>query len=42
MLGSGNVFLRNAPVRIDFISSKLSARNNAICVFQPIVDGISG
>ena len=30
MLGSGFAFLRNAHVRIDFISSKLSARTNAI------------
>ena len=30
MLGSGYVFLRNAHVRIDFISSKLSKRTNAI------------
>ncbi len=30
MLGVGYVFLRNAHVRIDFISSKLSARTNAI------------
>ena len=30
MLGSGYVFLRNAHVRIDFISSKLSRRTNAI------------
>lgn len=30
MLGSGYVFLRNAHVRIDFISSKLSKRANAI------------
>jgi len=29
MLGSGYVFLRNAHVRIDFISSKLSKRTNA-------------
>jgi len=30
MLGSGYVFLKNAHVRIDFISSKLSKRTNAI------------
>ena len=30
MLGSGYAFLRNAHVRIDFISSKLSKRTNAI------------
>jgi TRAP-type mannitol/chloroaromatic compound transport system permease small subunit len=30
MLGAGYVFLRNAHVRIDFISSKLSKRTNAI------------
>ncbi|GAB4041609.1 MAG: TRAP transporter small permease subunit [Rubrivivax sp.] len=30
MLGVGYVFLRNAHVRIDFISSKLSLRTNAI------------
>jgi TRAP-type mannitol/chloroaromatic compound transport system permease small subunit len=30
MLGAGYVFLRNAHVRIDFISSKLSRRTNAI------------
>ncbi len=30
MLGSGYVFLRNAHVRIDFISSRLSKRTNAI------------
>ena len=30
LLGSGYVFLRNAHVRIDFISSKLSKRSNAI------------
>ncbi len=30
MLGSGYVWLRNAHVRIDFISSKLSKRSNAI------------
>ena len=30
MLGSGYVFLRNAHVRIDFISSKLSKRTNAL------------
>jgi TRAP-type mannitol/chloroaromatic compound transport system permease small subunit len=30
MLGSGYVFLHNAHVRIDFISSKLSKRTNAI------------
>lgn len=30
MLGSGYVFLRNAHVRIDFISGKLSKRTNAI------------
>lgn len=30
LLGSGYVFLRNAHVRIDFISGKLSKRTNAI------------
>lgn len=30
MLGAGYAFLRNAHVRIDFISSKLSRRTNAI------------
>ena len=30
MLGAGYAFLRNAHVRIDFISSKLSKRTNAI------------
>lgn len=30
MLGAGYVLLKNAHVRIDFISSKLSARTNAI------------
>lgn len=30
MLGAGYVFLRNAHVRIDFISSKLSKRTNAV------------
>jgi len=30
MLGSGYVWLRNGHVRIDFISSKLSRRSNAI------------
>lgn len=30
MLGAGFVFLRNAHVRIDFISSRLSERTNAI------------
>jgi TRAP-type mannitol/chloroaromatic compound transport system permease small subunit len=30
LLGSGYVWLRNAHVRIDFISSKLSKRSNAI------------
>ncbi len=30
MLGAGYVFLKNAHVRIDFISSKLSKRTNAI------------
>lgn len=30
MLGAGYVFLRNAHVRIDFISTKLSQRTNAI------------
>ena len=30
MLGSGYVFLRNAHVRIDFISGKLSKRTNAL------------
>jgi TRAP-type mannitol/chloroaromatic compound transport system permease small subunit len=30
MLGAGYVFMRNAHVRIDFVSSKLSKRTNAI------------
>jgi TRAP-type mannitol/chloroaromatic compound transport system permease small subunit len=30
MLGAGYVFLRNAHVRIDFVSSRLSKRSNAI------------
>ncbi len=30
LLGAGYVFLKNAHVRIDFISSKLSARTNAL------------
>jgi TRAP-type mannitol/chloroaromatic compound transport system permease small subunit len=30
MLGSGYAFLRNAHVRIDFVSSKLSRRTNAV------------
>jgi TRAP-type mannitol/chloroaromatic compound transport system permease small subunit len=30
MLGSGYVFLRNAHVRIDFVSGKLSKRTNAL------------
>jgi TRAP-type mannitol/chloroaromatic compound transport system permease small subunit len=30
LLGAGYVFLKNAHVRIDFISSRLSARTNAI------------
>ena len=30
LLGAGYVFLKNAHVRIDFISSKLSARANAV------------
>jgi TRAP-type mannitol/chloroaromatic compound transport system permease small subunit len=30
MLGAGYVFLRNAHVRIDFISSRLSKRTNAV------------
>ncbi len=37
MLGSGYVFLRNAHVRIDFISTKLSARTNAIIDLLGIV-----
>ena len=30
LLGAGYVFLKNAHVRIDFISGKLSARANAL------------
>ena len=37
MLGSGYVFLRNAHVRIDFISTKLSKRANAIIDLLGIV-----
>jgi TRAP-type mannitol/chloroaromatic compound transport system permease small subunit len=37
MLGSGYVFLRNGHVRIDFISSKLSKRTNAIIDILGIV-----
>ena len=37
MLGSGYVFLKNAHVRIDFISSKLSKRTNAIIDILGIV-----
>ncbi|MCM0610147.1 MAG: TRAP transporter small permease subunit [Ideonella sp. WA131b] len=37
MLGAGYVFLRNAHVRIDFISSKLSKRTNAIIDILGIV-----
>lgn len=37
MLGSGYVFLRNAHVRIDFISSKLSKRTNAVIDLLGIV-----
>ncbi|MCY7316314.1 MAG: TRAP transporter small permease subunit [Rubrivivax sp.] len=37
MLGSGYVFLRNAHVRIDFISSKLSRRTNTIIDILGIV-----
>jgi TRAP-type mannitol/chloroaromatic compound transport system permease small subunit len=37
MLGSGYVFLRNAHVRIDFISSKLSKRTNTIIDILGIV-----
>ncbi len=37
MLGSGYVFLKNAHVRIDFISSKLSKRTNTIIDILGIV-----
>jgi TRAP-type mannitol/chloroaromatic compound transport system permease small subunit len=37
MLGSGYVFLRNAHVRIDFISSRLSKRTNTIIDILGIV-----
>jgi len=37
MLGAGYAFLRNAHVRIDFISSKLSQRTNAIIDILGIV-----
>jgi TRAP-type mannitol/chloroaromatic compound transport system permease small subunit len=37
MLGSGYVFLKNAHVRIDFVSSKLSKRTNAIIDILGIV-----
>jgi TRAP-type mannitol/chloroaromatic compound transport system permease small subunit len=37
MLGAGYAFLRNAHVRIDFISSKLSKRSNAIIDILGIV-----
>jgi TRAP-type mannitol/chloroaromatic compound transport system permease small subunit len=37
MLGVGYVFLKNAHVRIDFISSKLSRRTNAIIDILGIV-----
>jgi TRAP-type mannitol/chloroaromatic compound transport system permease small subunit len=37
MLGSGYVFLRNAHVRIDFISSKLSKRTNTVIDILGIV-----
>jgi len=37
MLGAGYVFLRNAHVRIDFISSKLSKRTNAVIDILGIV-----
>ena len=37
MLGAGYVFLRNAHVRIDFISSRLSRRANAIIDLLGIV-----
>jgi TRAP-type mannitol/chloroaromatic compound transport system permease small subunit len=37
MLGAGYVFLRNAHVRIDFVSSKLSKRTNAIIDILGIV-----
>ncbi len=37
MLGAGYVFLRNAHVRIDFISSKLSKRTNTIIDILGIV-----
>ena len=37
MLGAGYAFLRNAHVRIDFISSKLSKRTNAVIDILGIV-----
>lgn len=37
MLGSGYVFLRNAHVRIDFVSSKLSRRANTVIDILGIV-----
>jgi TRAP-type mannitol/chloroaromatic compound transport system permease small subunit len=37
LLGSGYVFMRNAHVRIDFISSKLSKRANAVIDILGIV-----
>ena len=37
MLGAGYVFLRNAHVRIDFISSKLSKRTNTVIDMLGIV-----
>ncbi len=37
MLGAGYVFLRNAHVRIDFISSKLSRRTNTVIDILGIV-----
>ena len=37
MLGAGYVFLRNAHVRIDFISSKLSKRTNTVIDILGIV-----
>lgn len=37
MLGAGYVFLRNAHVRIDFVSSKLSKRTNTIIDILGIV-----
>lgn len=37
LLGAGYVFLKNAHVRIDFISGKLSARTNAVIDIVGIV-----